>query len=224
MNYTDILFDFDGTLADTQQGIVRTVQGTLQRMSLPEADPAAIAKTIGLPLDDCFRLATATPPDRINEATSIYRDIFPSLALDHISLFPDVLSTLALLRQRGVGMAIVSSRHHMSLDPLVQQLGIERFIPLARVFGEGDDHLLRPDQRPMRPKPAPDRALLAMQVLHIEARHTLVVGDTVFDLQMGASAGCHTCGVSYGNQSRPKLETARPDHIIDRFADLASLV
>ena len=76
----------------------------------------------------------------------------------------------------------------------------------------------------MRPKPAPDLALLAMQVLHIEARHTLVVGDTVFDLQMGASAGCHTCGVSYGNQSRPKLETARPDHIIDRFADLASLV
>ena len=124
MNYTDILFDFDGTLADTQQGIVRTVQGTLQRMSLPEADPAAIAKTIGLPLDDCFRLATATPPDRINEATSIYRDIFPSLALDHISLFPDVLSTLALLQQCGVGMAIVSSRHHMSLDPLVQQLGI----------------------------------------------------------------------------------------------------
>ena len=207
MSYTDILLDFDGTLADTQQGIVRTVQGTLQRMSLPEADPAAIAKTIGLPLDDCFRLATATPPDRINEATSIYRDIFPSLALDHISLFPDVLSTLALLQQRGVGMAIVSSRHHMSLDPLVQQLGIERFIPLARVFGEG-----------------PDLALLAMQVLHIEARHTLVVGDTVFDLQMGASAGCHTCGVSYGNQSRPKLETARPDHIIDRFADLASLV
>ena len=84
MNYTDILFDFDGTLADTQQGIVRTVQGTLQRMSLPEADPAAIAKTIGLPLDDCFRLATATPPDRINEATSIYRDIFPSLASPHV--------------------------------------------------------------------------------------------------------------------------------------------
>ena len=214
MMYKNFLFDFDGTLADTRQGIIRTVQGTLSRMSLPAANPAAIVKTIGLPLPDCFRLATATPEARIQEATDIYREIFPALALEHISLFPQVLETLSLLHRCGIRMAIVSSRHHISLDPLVKQLGIIRHIPLGQVFGE-DEALL--------PKPAPDLALKVLDEMHLNAAVTLVVGDTIYDLQMGSSAGCHTCGVTYGNQSREQLLTASPDHLIDHFAQLAAL-
>ena len=214
MMYKNFLFDFDGTLADTSQGIIRTVQGTLSRMALPAADPAAIVKTIGLPLPDCFRLATATPEARIQESTDIYREIFPALALEHITLFPQVLETLALLHGRGIRMAIVSSRHHMSLDPLVKQLGIIRHSPLGQVFGE-DEALL--------PKPAPDLTLKVLDEMHLDAADTLVVGDTIYDLQMGSSAGCHTCGVTYGNQSREQLLTASPDHLINHFAQLAAL-
>lgn len=214
MMYKNFLFDFDGTLADTSQGIIRTVQGTLSRMSLPAADPADIVKTIGLPLPDCFRRATATPEARILEATDIYREIFPALALQHITLFPQVLETLELLHGRGHCMAIVSSRHHMSLDPLVERLGIIRHIPLSQVFGEDEA---------LHPKPAPDLALKVLNEMHLVADDTLVVGDTIYDLQMGASAGCHTCGVTYGNQSREQLLTASPNHLIDHFAQLASL-
>ena len=171
--YKNFLFDFDGTLADTSQGIIRTVQGTLSRMGLPAANPAAIVKTIGLPLPDCFRLATATPEARIQEATDIYREIFPALALEHISLFPQVLETLSLLHRCGIRMAIVSSRHHMSLDPLVKQLGIIRHIPLGQVFGEDEA---------LRPKPAPDLALKVLDKMHLDAADTLVVGDTIYDL------------------------------------------
>ena len=214
MSYPNILFDFDGTLADTREGIVRTVLGTLERMGLPPALPSEIVKTIGLPLTECFRRATTTPEERIEEAADIYRDIFPMLALDHITLFPDVLDTLATLQQQDVTMAIVSSRHHISLDPLVQQLGIIQYIPLSQVYGE-DEHL--------RPKPAPDLTLNILQEMHLSAADTLVVGDTIYDLLMGSAAGCHTCGVTYGNQDRSQLSTAHPTHIIDRFKDLLLL-
>ena len=211
MRYKHILFDFDGTLADTREGIIRTVQGTLQRMNLPESDPAAIVKTIGLPLTECFRIATAVPDNHVEEAAAIYRDIFPSLALDHITLFPGVLETLAALHNSGTTMAVVSSRHHMSLDPLMTRLGITPYIPLSRAFGEDEA---------LRPKPAPDLAMKALADLGIKAGQTLVVGDTIYDLQMGAAAGCHTCGVTYGNQSRQQLLAAHPDHIIDTFPAL----
>ena len=211
MQYKNILFDFDGTLADTREGIVRTVQGTLGRMGLPEADPVAIAKTIGLPLTECFRIATAAPDSQVEEAAAIYRDIFPSLALDHITLFPGVLDTLAKLHRLGITMAIVSSRHHMSLDPLMTSLGITRYIPLDHAYGEDET---------LRPKPAPDLALKAMDSLGIEGSQTLVVGDTIYDLQMGAAAGCRTCGVTYGNQSRQQLLAANPDHLVDSFPAL----
>ena len=198
MKYKNILFDFDGTLADTRQGIIRTVQGTLQQMGLPPADPVAVSATIGLPLTECFRLATPTPEERTEEAAAIYRNIFPALALEHITIFPHVLETLRQLEQLGVVMAIVSSRHHISLDPLVQQLGVERYIPLSRVYGEDEG---------LKPKPAPDLALKVLHDLSLAAEETLVVGDTVYDLQMGAAAGCHTCGVTYGNQTRTQLLT-----------------
>ncbi|MBR1834123.1 MAG: HAD family hydrolase [Bacteroidales bacterium] len=208
MKYKNILFDFDGTLADTRQGIIRTVQGTLRQMGLPEAAPEAVSATIGLPLTECFRLATATPANRVEEAAAIYRNIFPSLALDHITIFPHVLETLHQLEQQGVVMAIVSSRHHISLDPLVRQLGIERYIPLSHVYGEDEG---------LKPKPAPDLALKVLHDLGLSAEETLVVGDTIYDLQMGSAAGCHTCGVTYGNQSRSQLLTAKPTHLVDSF-------
>ena len=47
-----------------------------------------------------------------------------------------------------------------------------------------------------------------------------MVGDTIYDLQMGAAAGCRTCGVTYGNQSRQQLLAAHPDHLIDTFPAL----
>jgi len=215
MKYKNILFDFDGTLADTRQGIIRTVQGTLQQMGLPPADPVAVSATIGLPLTECFRLATPTPEERTEEAAAIYRNIFPSLALEHITIFPHVLETLRQLEQLGVVMAIVSSRHHISLDPLVQQLGVERYIPLSRVYGEDEG---------LKPKPAPDLALKVLHDLSLAAEETLVVGDTVYDLQMGATAGCHTCGVTYGNQTRTQLLTAKPTHLVDSFEKVSALI
>ena len=215
MNYKNILFDFDGTLADTRQGIICTVQGTLLRMGLPSANPSDIAKTIGLPLTECFRLATPTPPERLDEAAQIYRDIFPSLALDHISLFPGILQTLSELKNRGIVMAIVSSRHHMSLDPLAEQLGVLQYIPRTRLYGEDES---------LAPKPAPDIAFKILSDLNLNPAQTLVVGDTIYDLQMGSAAGCHTCGVTYGNQSRQKLLSVNPDHLIDTFPDLVALL
>ena len=59
-----------------------------------------------------------------------------------------------------------------------------------------------------------------MGSLGIEGSQTLVVGDTIYDLQMGAAAGCRTCGVTYGNQSRQQLLAAHPDHLIDTFPAL----
>lgn len=215
MKYKNILFDFDGTLADTREGILRTVQGTLERMGLPPAKPEEVVKTIGLPLTECFRRATTTPESRIEEAAQVYRDIFPLLALDHITPFDGVLRTLAELQNRGLTMAVASSRHHISLDPLVEQLGISRYIPLSQVYGEDES---------LRPKPAPDLALNILQGMNLQAAETLVVGDTIYDLMMGSAAGCHTCGVTYGNQSREQLATATPGHIIDHLPSLLSLL
>ena len=76
-----ILFDFDGTLADTSEGIVRCTQATLREMGIAASTPARIRPTIGLPLGQCFELGTDTPPERIEEACLTYRRLFDSRLL-----------------------------------------------------------------------------------------------------------------------------------------------
>ena len=213
----NILFDFDGTLADTSEGIVRCTQATLKEMGLPASTPARIRATIGLPLGQCFERGTDTPPERIDEACLTYRRLFNEIAIPCTTLFDGVRETLAALHAQGLRLAVCTSRSSASLENLMEVHGIKDFFSAHTC---NDDVL----QGRAKPKPAPDLALLLLERLGARAEESLVVGDTVFDLEMGRGAGCRTCGVSYGNQDRAQLLTAAPDAVVDRFRDLPGML
>ena len=208
-----LIFDFDGTLADTTEGIVLCTQETLREMGLPVASAARIRATIGLPLRECFERGTDTPQERLDEAVAVYRRLFTGIAIPRTVLYEGVPQTLAALCGRGLMLSIATSRSGKTLRELLGVLGIrEPFCELAAT------------EEVLHPKPAPDLALLLMERLGTRPEETVVIGDTVFDLQMGRAAGCRTVGVTFGNQDRPQLETARPDWIVDRFPALLDIL
>lgn len=213
----NLLFDFDGTLADTSEGIVRCTQATLREMGIAASTPARIRATIGLPLGQCFERGTDTPPERIDEACLTYRRLFNEIAIPCTTLFDGVAETLAALHEGGYRLAICTSRSSGSLAELLKVHGIGAFF---RAHTCNDDVL----RGGARPKPAPDLATLLLTRLGARAEESLVVGDTVFDLEMGRRAGCRTCGVTYGNQDRAQLLAAAPDALIDRFPDLPGIL
>ena len=206
-----IVFDFDGTLADTRRGILATAQETLRRMGLPPADETAMAATIGLPLIENFTRGVGMSEEEARRAVAIYREIFEEVAVPVIDLFPGVEETLRTLAERGIPMAVASSRGQHSLEMLMQKTGLAAFIPLTCLFGV---------ETAARPKPAPDLMYVILGRLGVKPEETLVVGDTTFDIEMGRNAGCHTCAVSYGNQSADTLAGAYPDYIIDDLRKL----
>lgn len=212
MSVKNLIFDFDGTLADTTEGIVRCTLATLSEMGLPVSTPERIRATIGLPLRECFERGTDTPRAHLDEACAVYRRLFDKVATPRFTLFPGVPETLAHLQDCGLRLSIATSRSGASLRQLVVHLGIADF------FCE-----LAATEDVVHPKPAPDLALLLLGRLGARAEETVVIGDTVFDLQMGRDAGCRTCGVTFGNQDRTQLRTASPDWIIDDFRALADL-
>ena len=206
-----IVFDFDGTLADTRRGILATAQETLRRMGLPPADETAMAATIGLPLIENFTRGVGMSEEEARRAVAIYREIFEEVAVPVIDLFPGVEETLRTLAERGIPMAVASSRGQHSLEMLMQKTGLAAFIPLSCLFGV---------ENAARPKPAPDLMYVILGRLGVKPEETLVVGDTSFDIEMGRNAGCHTCAVTYGNQSADTLAGAYPDYIIDDLRKL----
>ena len=209
----NLIFDFDGTLADTSLGIVRCTQATLETMGLPYSTPERICATIGLPLADCFARGTDTPAERIEEACATYRRLFDDIAVPCIVLFPGVAGILAELRSRGYRMSIATSRGSRSLQMLLARMGVlEHFCAMAA------------SDTVSRHKPAPDPALHVLAQMGGKAEESLVVGDTTFDILMGQAAGCRTCGVTWGNQDRAQLQAAAPDWIIDRIEELPGIL
>jgi len=208
-----ILFDFDGTLADTAPGIVKTMEQTFLRMGIKMPSEEEMKATIGLPLLTALQMLGNLNDEDAVVATNTYRELFPTFEVGYVSIFPKVKETLEQLHTQGIRMAIVTSRESMSLDMICEHHGIRTFFE-TRVTQS--DHLT--------PKPAPDMVLTLLERMELTKEDVLVVGDTTFDIEMGNSAGCRTVAVTYGNHSRQKLSSVHPTVMIDGFDELLKLV
>lgn len=208
-----IIFDFDGTLADTTAGILHCFRKAVAEIGLPCPPDEVVRATIGLPLKKNF---TTTIPglddETADRCVAAYRRIFDIDAFKMVTLYDGVSDTLKQLYERGTLMAIATSRSHHSLDVLTVNLGISGFFKGCWCADDVVNH-----------KPAPDMVLTILDHFGLEAADTLVVGDTTFDLMMGQAAGCPVCGVTWGNQGREMLASVSPDLIIDNISKLLKI-
>ena len=222
-----IIFDFDGTIGDSQSLIVKTLQDTMRARKLEVKSDEACAKTIGLRLDEAFVSLFGMSAEEGMECAATYREIF----LDNkktmiVQPFPHVIETLRELHRQGFILGMASSRNHCSLDGYVKQMQLENIFS-SIVAGDDVKHV----------KPAPDMVFKALgEMLGMKnpgasaegenikdvLAETLVVGDMNFDVDMAHHAGCKACAVTYGNGTREQLASA--EFIIDDFAELLELV
>ena len=214
MNIRLIIFDFDGTLGDTRQNIVTTMQMTIEELHLPSRSEEECAATIGLPLAGCFRtLFPDIQEELITRCAETYRRVFnENLKNIRPEAFPGVVETLAILHQKGFTLTIASSRSHISLMELTRNMDIAGYI--SYILGADD-------VKEAKPKPEP--VLKTLAEMNYDAGESLVVGDMAVDIQMGANAGAKTCGVTWGNGSKDELEEAGATFIIDRIEDLIEI-
>lgn len=214
MKYKCLIFDFDGTLADTTVGIVRTYQETIRLMGLKVPDEERVKSTIGLALKDGLMAGVEELTDSLaDEACAIYRRIFPEIAVPCITAFPGIPEMIKRLKDMGYILVIATSRSHRSLDGLAEKLGVKEYF--SGMYGAEDV---------VNHKPAPDLVNLILKDFSLKPEDALVIGDATYDLLMGKAAGCRVCGVTWGNQSREKLSTASPDHIISELDELYGII
>ena len=207
-----ILFDFDGTLANTVMGITKTMAETFRKMDVPIPAEEEMIATIGLPLRTSLQRLGNFNDALADKATALYRELFPIYEVSNVALFPDTLYTLERLKEQGMRMAIVTSRDLPSLRLIMEP---RKLIPFFETNVNGSDGI--------KAKPAPDMVNNLLEKMSLKADEVLVVGDTTFDIEMGQRAGCRTCAVTYGNHSRETLATLSPTHIIDSLSELLSL-
>ena len=199
-----VIFDFDGTLGDSQKLITDTMLATIERLNLPKRSREECARTIGLPLKECFSSIIPMSDEQAEECAKVYSEIFNVKNVPGVvKAFPGVVETLERLSSQGILMSIASSRSHRTLAKLMDELDLSKYITYLIAADDVVDK-----------KPAAESVLKTLSHFNVEAHETLVVGDAEFDILMGQNAGTHTCGVTYGNGSKESLEAAGAEWIV----------
>lgn len=207
-----IIFDFDGTIGDSQALIVKTLQDTMRKRGLEVKSDVECAATIGLRLDEAFVQLFEMSAEEGMACAETYRVIFEENK-QHLIVqpFPHVLETIHTLHRQGYQLAIASSRGSDSLFGYVKQMGIEDCIS-SIIAGDLVEHV----------KPAPDMVFKALEEMNGTVEEALVVGDMNYDVDMAHNAGAKACAVTYGNATREELKNA--EYIIDDFAELLDIL
>ena len=210
-----VIFDFDGTLADTKENIILTFQMTMKELGVEIKSRQECAATIGLTLEDAFKVLY---PGMAAEKYALLRDTYRRIFKENRKilvpgLFPEVMETLEELHRRGYLMSIASSRLSPSLHSFLEDMKIAHLFEYA-VGGDNVEH----------PKPAPDAVLQILRHYNLSAEEAFVVGDMPFDINMATNAGVKSCGVTWGNADAAQLKESGANYIIDKMSQLLEIL
>jgi phosphoglycolate phosphatase len=193
-----IAFDWDGTLFDSTQIIVRCIQRAVADVGGTVPSDKAAAYVIGMGLMQALaHAAPDVPESKYPELGRRYRDHYSSHQND-LALFAGVLPLLADLKSRHHCLAVATGKSRRGLDEVL------RTVELRSVF----DGSRTADETAGKPDPRMLRELMAQ--FGTEPQRTLMVGDTTHDLQMALNAGCTSVGVSYGAHEPDAFDSLQP--------------
>jgi pyrophosphatase PpaX len=207
-----VLFDLDGTLADTVPLILRCYRHTMMTHRGRELPDELWVRTIGRPLRSAFG-DFAVDADEVERMVATYVGLQREVHDDMVCSFPDAARTLEALRARGIPVGVVTSKGREMTARTLSRCGIDA---LLDVLITADDVV--------RGKPDPEPVLKAMEKLGIGApAEVLFVGDSPHDLFAGRAAGVRTAGAVWGPFSRAELAAAEPDHWVSALGEVLEL-
>jgi phosphoglycolate phosphatase len=207
-----IIFDFDGTLADSIPGAVAAIQSMLKTLNYPAKSVEEINSHVGFGEEPLVSGSIGSnDPQKVKEAMGVYFDRYQKEHINKIQLYPHVKETLEHFKDKK--MVILSNKKQGFIKVILKNHGIDKYF--SEVLGGDTAPCLKPD---------PCEVLNILSRHKVEKGRALFVGDMTVDIETGKNAGILTCGVTYGFDGRGKLEAAKPDMLIDKLLALIELI
>lgn len=208
-----VLFDLDGTLADTVELILRCYRHTMRTHLGRELPDERWLATIGTRLVEQLQ-AFARSEEEAVRMLETYESHQRSVHDELMEAFPGAARVVEALSEEGVPLAVVTSKRREMALRTVEACGLTPHFPVL-VAGDDVEH----------GKPHPEPVRRALAELGVRAgRSVLFVGDSPYDVRAGASAGVRTAAVLWGPYGLEELEEAAPDFLLADAGDLAALV
>jgi len=191
----NILFDLDGTLTDSGEGIMNCASLALRHFSIPVPSREQLREFVGPPLDETF-LRFGVPTDKIQEAIDVYRSRYIPIGKYENSPYPGIRELLGTLKQEGFGLYVATSKPEATSIDILEHFDLAHFFD--RICGASMD-LSRTSKE----------AVIAYLLEQLGTdKQLIMVGDTKFDVLGASRHGIPTIGVSWGYSSVSDMEKA----------------
>jgi phosphoglycolate phosphatase len=204
-----VIFDFDGTLADSYAAIAASVNHVREYHGLPALAVAEVKRHVGR--GPIYLLEHTLGSGAVEADLDRYIAHHPSVVYSHTELLPGAVEALSAVKQTGRRAAVCSNKPSPFTTALLDHLQIAHFV----------DVVIGPADAP-RPKPAPEMLVLALARLGVAAREALFVGDMVVDVQTARAAGVMVWVTPTGSDTLEVLQQAHPDRLLEDLRELAA--
>ena len=203
-----IVWDWDGTLADSTGMITNAILRAAEQVGLPELTPQAARNIIGLGLHESIQVLYGDICTEKAQALATQYTANYYAGASEIPLFNGAADTIMALNKRGFKLAVATGKGRHGLNLALEQCGLSNNFQATRTVDECFS------------KPHPQMLDELMDYFVVLPERTLMIGDTSYDLQMAQNAGVSAVGVTYGAQAAEQWQHLKP---IQQFNDFVSL-
>lgn len=205
-----LLFDFDGTLLNTNDLIIQTFMHVLEERFPGQYSPKDCMNFIGPSLKETFEQLT---PNEIDEMIERYRQWNYANHDNLVTEYDGVVDTLEKLKEKGIRLAIVSTKRRDTIEKGLELMGAKHLFE----FWVGVDSV-------KNVKPDPEPVLLAIEKLGVSKEDVMMIGDNYHDILAGKNAGVKSAGVAWSIKGEEFLKQFNPDYILQHMSDLLTIV
>lgn len=210
--YQLIIFDWDGTIIDSQAHILACMKNAMLDENLPVPEDEKIRHIIGLSLDRAIlSLHPQLDHGTVDLVANHYRRHFFADS-NQSELFKGVAETIQDLHASGYFLAVATGKGRRGLDMALKNTGLEAFFHITRCADE------------TRSKPDPMMLDEILTDLDLRADKAIMVGDTSYDLDMASNIRMDSIGVTYGMHDLQHLKNSNPTYLIDSIDQLSQYV
>lgn len=212
--YKIVLFDLDGTLCESGEGILNSVKHALGEVRIPIPPPETLRKFIGPPLGQSFQTFCGMSPKLAERAVAAYRERYNRVGWKENRLYPGINELLRDLRTSGAKLSTASSKPQPALERIVRHFGIIDVFDALVAAGPDGFHSSKPEmiERAIRTCGGAQKCEVVM------------IGDTHFDAEGAAVAGVDFLAAAYGYGTREELAAAGATCFADTVEDLRAFL
>lgn len=210
-----VLFDFDGTVADTGEGVFFCIRKAIERFGLRQPTESEIRKFIGPPMVVSYKtLYPQLGDDEVQKLLVSFREDYVKTGLYKFRLYDGITELLKKLSESGIKTAVASSKPQKELERIITYSGIDKYI--GAIVGADINYK------------DSDKATIvgdAMKKLGVEDKsRVLMVGDRKYDIVGAHKVGIACAAVLFGYGSREEFEEYKADYVVESFEEVEKLV